>query len=71
MVLSPLQTRKNSQLDYIHQVPWDTRGAVDFTSVEVWTCRGLVTYYRLFAIELKIRRVHFAGCTLQPDEKST
>ena len=38
----------------------------DFTTVEVWTARGLVTFYLLFAIELKTRRVHLAGITTQP-----
>ena len=37
--------------------------AIDFTTVEVWTKGGLVTFYLLFVMELKTRRVHFAGCT--------
>jgi len=47
---------------------WDVLAAIDFTSVEVWTPRGLVTFYLLFVIELKTRRVEFAGCTTNPDE---
>lgn len=47
---------------------WDVLAAIDFTSVEVWTKRGLVTYYLLFVLELKSRRVHFSGCTLNPNE---
>jgi len=43
-------------------------GAIDFTTVEVWTKGGLVTCYLLFVIELKTRRVHFANCTPSPDE---
>ena len=46
---------------------WDVLAAIDFTTVEVWTKGGLVTIYLLFAIELKTRRVHFAGCTPHPD----
>ena len=42
---------------------WDVLGAIDFTTVEVWTKGGLVTYYLLFVMELKTRRVYFAGCT--------
>jgi hypothetical protein len=42
--------------------------AIDFTSVEVWTRHGLVTFYLLFVMELKTRRVHFAGCTTSTDE---
>ncbi len=39
------------------------QGAVDFTTVEVWTMGGLVTYYLLFVMELSTRRVHLASCT--------
>ena len=35
---------------------------------EVWTVRGLVTYYTVFVIELQSRRVHVAGSTPFPDE---
>jgi putative transposase len=47
---------------------WETLAALDFTTVEVWTRGGLVTVYLLFAMELKTRRVHFAGCTVSPDD---
>ena len=47
---------------------WDVLAAIDFTTVEVWTKGGLVTFYLLFAMELKARRVHFAGCTPNPGE---
>ena len=40
---------------------WDVLAAIDFTTVEVWTKGGLVTFYLLFVMELKTRRVHFAG----------
>jgi hypothetical protein len=46
---------------------WDVLAAIDFTTVEVWTRDGLVTFYLLFVIELETRRVHFAGCTSRPD----
>lgn len=42
--------------------------AIDFTTVEVWTKGGLVTFYLLFAMELNTRRVHFAGWTTNPNE---
>ena len=48
---------------------WDVLAAIDFTTVEVWTKGGLVTFYLLFAMELKTRRVHFAGCTPNPNEQ--
>ena len=47
---------------------WAVLAAIDFTTIEVWTKGGLVTYYLLFVMELKTRRVHFAGCTPNPDE---
>jgi len=47
---------------------WSTIAAIDFTTVEVWCRHGLVTVYVLFAIELRSRRVHFAGLTPSPDE---
>ena len=47
---------------------WDVLAAIDFTTVEVWTKGGLVTYYLLFVMELKTRRVYLAGCTHSPNE---
>ncbi|MCH7724979.1 MAG: hypothetical protein IH991_00660, partial [Planctomycetes bacterium] len=42
---------------------WDVLASVDFTTIEVWTKSGLVTFYLLFVMELITRRVHFTGCT--------
>ena len=42
---------------------WDCLAAIDFTTVEVWTKGGLVTYYLLFVMEVATRRVHLAACT--------
>lgn len=47
---------------------WDVLAAIDFTTVEVWTKGGLVTFYLLFVMEFKTRRVHFAGYTTNPNE---
>jgi putative transposase len=47
---------------------WDVLAAIDFTTIEVWTKGGLVTFYLLFVMELKTRRVHFAGYTTSPNE---
>ena len=46
---------------------WDVLAAIDFTTVEVWTTRGLVTFYLLFVMELATRRVRLVGCTPNPD----
>lgn len=40
--------------------------AADFFTTEVWTCRGLVTHYTLFVIDISTRRVHIAGTTTHP-----
>ena len=50
------------------QAHGDVLAAVDFTTVEVWTTNGLVTFYLLFVMELATRRVHFAGCTTSPED---
>ena len=42
--------------------------SIDFTTVEVWTKDGLTTFYLLFIMELKTRRVILAGCTTNPNE---
>lgn len=47
---------------------WDVLAAIDFTTVEVWTKGGLVTFYLLFAIKLSTRRIAFAGCTPNPHD---
>ena len=45
---------------------WGVLTAVDFTTVEVWTKSGLATFYLLFAMELKTRKIHLAGFTISP-----
>ncbi len=47
---------------------WHALFAADFFTTEVWTSRGLVTYYTVFVIELHSRRVHVLGSTPHPDE---
>jgi putative transposase len=47
---------------------WSALLAADFFTTEVWTSRGLVTYYTAFVIELHSRRVHVLGSTPTPDE---
>ena len=42
--------------------------AADFFTTEVWTVRGLVTYYMVFVIELHSRRVCIVGSTPHPDD---
>ena len=43
------------------------RGA-DFFTTDVWTSRGLVTYYTVIVIDLASRRVQIVGSTPHPDD---
>ncbi|HEY8165773.1 MAG TPA: integrase core domain-containing protein [Gemmatimonadaceae bacterium] len=47
---------------------WRALFAADFFTTEVWTARGLITYYTVFVIELHSRRIHVLGSTPHPDE---
>jgi transposase InsO family protein len=64
---APQRKRQTSWKTFI-QSHWEVLGAIDFTTIEVWTKGGLVTYYLLFVMELATRRVHFAGCTPNPHD---
>src|ERR671919_430019 len=46
---------------------WGAIAGADFFTTEVWTSRGLVTYYTLFVLDLKSRRVQVVGSTPNPD----
>src|ERR1700675_3634797 len=48
---------------------WECLTATDFLSVEVYTIKGLVTYYILFFIDLASRSVHITGITPHPDNR--
>src|SRR5438270_2762901 len=47
---------------------WGAIAGADFFTTEVWTWRGLVTFYTMFAIDLATRRVRVVGITPHPDE---
>ena len=64
---APERKRQTTWKTFI-QSHWDVVGAVDFTTMEVWTKGGLVTFYLLLVMEIATRRVCFAGCTPNPDE---
>ena len=59
---APKRIRQSSWNTFI-KAPWDVLAAIDFTTVEVWTKGGLVTFHLLFVMDLKTRRVHLAACT--------
>jgi transposase InsO family protein len=46
---------------------WGAIAGADFFTTEVWTWRGLVTYYTVFVIDLASRRVQVLGSTLHPE----
>src|SRR4029453_8309626 len=50
------------------QAHWAALVAADFFTTEVWTARGLVTYYTAFVLEVQSRRVHVLGCPRDPAE---
>jgi putative transposase len=47
---------------------WGDIAATDFFTTEVWTLGGLKTYYVLFFLELKSRRVRVAELTTNPTD---
>lgn len=55
------QRKRQSTWKTFLKAHWDVLGAIGFTTVEVWTKGGLVTYYLLFVMEIATRRVRFAG----------
>ena len=65
--LAPTRRRTGSWETFL-KAHWDVMAAIDFTTVEVWTKTGLTMFYPLFVMELKTRRVNFAGCTTNPNE---
>jgi hypothetical protein len=62
---APERKRRSTWRTFL-KAHWECLGAIDFTTIEVWTKRGLVTYYLLFVMRVASRRVHFAGCTVNP-----
>ena len=65
--IPPSRERPMTWRTFLH-AHWPALMAADFFTTEVWTVRGLVTYYTVFVIELQSRRVHVAGSTPFPDE---
>jgi integrase-like protein/helix-turn-helix protein len=65
--IGPVPERPTSWRTFL-AAHWGAIAAADFFTTEVWTARGLVTYYTLFVIDLASRRVQIVGSTPQPDE---
>lgn len=64
---SPERRKRTTWRDFLRS-NWSCIAAADFFTVDARSCRGLVTYYVLFVIELSSRRVHIAGITRNPNE---
>ncbi|MEM7168057.1 MAG: integrase core domain-containing protein, partial [Planctomycetota bacterium] len=60
------RNRKPTWVEFL-RAHWDVLAATDFFSVEVWTPKGLVTYYVVFVIELSTRKIDVTGITPNPD----
>ncbi|MES2693679.1 MAG: integrase core domain-containing protein [Verrucomicrobiota bacterium] len=58
--------RRTSWATFI-KAHWPSLAAMDFTTVEVWTKGGLMTYYVLFVMDLATRSVTCAGITPHPE----
>ena len=65
--IKPAPDRPSSWKTFL-QAHWGEIAGMDFFTTEVWTPRGLTTYYVLFVINLSNRKVHFAGATPTPNE---
>jgi transposase InsO family protein len=65
--LSPAPKRPTSWQTFL-RAHWGAIVGADFFTTEVWTWRGLVTFYTVFVIDLATRRVQVLGTTPHPDE---
>jgi putative transposase len=63
----PVPERPTSWQTFL-QAHWCAIAGADFFTTEVWTWRGLVTYYTVFALDLASRRVQIVGSTPHPHE---
>ena len=65
--IPPVPERPTSWRTFL-RAHWGAIAGADFFTTEVWTWRGLVTYYTVFVIDLASRRVHIVGSTPHPDD---
>ena len=65
--IPPVPERPTSWQTFLH-AHWGAIAGADFFTTEVWTWRGLVTYYTVFVIDLASRRVQIVGSTPHPHE---
>jgi transposase InsO family protein len=65
--MPPAPNRPTSRQTFL-RAHWGAIAGADFFTTEVWTWRGLVTFYTAFVIDLATRRVQVLGTTAHPDE---
>ena len=64
--LPPVPQRSTSWQTFL-RAHWGAIAGADFFTTEVWTWKGLVTYYTVFVIDLASRRVQILGSTPHPE----
>jgi putative transposase len=64
--IPPAPDRPSSWQTFL-RAHWGEIAGADFFTTEVWTPRGLITYYTLFVLDLRSRQVHVVGSTPTPD----
>jgi putative transposase len=64
--IPPAPERPSSWRTFL-RAHWGAIAGADFFTTEVWTTRGLRTYYTLFVLDLESRRVKVVGSTPNPD----
>jgi len=64
--LPPAPNRPTSWQTFL-KAHWGVVAGADFFATEVWTWRGLVTYYTVFVLDLASRRVQILGSTTHPE----
>jgi hypothetical protein len=64
--LPPVPQRPTSWQTFL-RAHWGAIAGADFFTTEVWTWRGLVTYYTVFVIDLASRRVQILGSAPHPE----
>jgi transposase InsO family protein len=65
--LPPVPERPTSWQTFL-RTHWGAIAGADFFTTEVWTWRGLLTFYTVFVIDLASRRVQIVGSTRHPHE---
>jgi transposase InsO family protein len=64
--LPPVPERPTSWQTFLN-AHWGVIAGADFFTTEVWTWRGLITYYTVFVIDVASRRVQILGSTPHPE----